>query len=173
MPPSASPEHRRYAIGHCSLGHLLVAWSDSGLCAVLLADQPSTLFHDLQERFPHATLSEATIPESTPLKAVQTVLDTPRPTYPLTLSLDPQGTAFQRRVWDALQAIPAGETITYSELAQRLGNPKAVRAVASACAANPLAVLIPCHRVHRKNGALAGYRWGLPRKRALLDREQG
>jgi AraC family transcriptional regulator of adaptative response/methylated-DNA-[protein]-cysteine methyltransferase len=143
--------------------------SARGGCAILLGDDPEALARDLQDRFPRAPLvgSDADF-EQVAAKVVGFV-EAPR------LGLDPpldiRGRAFQHRVWQALLAIPPGSTVTYTDIAQRIGVPRAVRAIAVACAANVLAVAIPCHRVVRINGGLAGYRWGVARKRALLDRE--
>lgn len=161
----------RFAIGQCALGALLVAASPRGVCAIALGDDPGRLAGDLQARFPHARLIGAD-PDFEALVA-QVVGFVEAPQTGLDLPLDIRGTAFQQRVWQALRAIPAGTTLSYAELARRLGVPTAIRAVAGACAANTLAVAIPCHRVVRSDGSLAGYRWGVARKRALLDREAG
>lgn len=159
----------RFAVGQCSLGAILVAATQAGVCAILLGDDPEALVRDLQDRFAKARLIGAERAfEEVVAKAVGLV---ERPAAPVGLPLDIRGTAFQRRVWEALRAIPAGETRSYGEIAAGLGLPGAVRAVARACAANPLAVAIPCHRVVRLGGALSGYRWGIERKRALLGRE--
>jgi AraC family transcriptional regulator of adaptative response/methylated-DNA-[protein]-cysteine methyltransferase len=159
----------RFAVGECSLGALLVAASDQGVCAILLGDAPDALVRDLQDRFPKARLIGGdTGFERLVAKVVGFV---ERPALGLDLPLDVRGTAFQQRVWQALRAIPVGATATYRDIARRVGAPKAVRAVAQACAANALAVAIPCHRVVRTDGALSGYRWGVQRKRALLARE--
>lgn len=159
----------RFAIGQCSLGAILVAQSDRGICAILLGDDADALVRDLQDRFAHAHL----IGGDTAFEALvaQVVAFVEAPGLGLNLPLDVRGTAFQQRVWQALQAIPAGQTASYAEVAQRIGAPAAVRAVAQACAANALAVAIPCHRVVKSDGALSGYRWGVERKRALLARE--
>jgi len=159
----------RFAVGQCSLGAILVAATERGLCAILLGDEPGALVRDLQDRFPRAELlgGDATF-EHTVAQVVGLV---EAPQLGLHLPLDVQGTAFQQRVWQALRAVPAGATVSYAELAMRIGAPSAARAVAGACAANPLAVAIPCHRVVRNDGALSGYRWGVERKRALLLRE--
>ena len=147
----------------------LVAASDKGVCAILLGDDPDVLARDLQDRFPKAALvgGDATF-EQWVAKIVGFV-EAPR--LGLDLPLDVRGTAFQQRVWQALRDIPVGSTASYAEIAARIGSPKAVRAVAQACAANALAVAIPCHRVVRNDRSLSGYRWGVERKRALLDRE--
>ena len=159
----------RFAIGQCSLGAILVAQSDRGICAILLGDDADTLVRDLQDRFAQAHL----IGGDAAFEALvaQVVAFVEAPGLGLNLPLDVRGTAFQQRVWQALQAIPAGQTASYAEVAQRIGAPTAVRAVAQACAANALAVAIPCHRVVKSDGALSGYRWGVERKRALLKRE--
>ena len=159
----------RFAIGQCSLGAILVAQSDRGICAILLGDDADTLVRDLQDRFAQANL----IGGDAAFEALvaQVVAFVEAPGLGLNLPLDVRGTAFQQRVWQALQAIPAGQTASYAEVAQRIGAPTAVRAVAQACAANALAVAIPCHRVVKSDGALSGYRWGVERKRALLTRE--
>jgi AraC family transcriptional regulator of adaptative response/methylated-DNA-[protein]-cysteine methyltransferase len=161
----------RFAIGECSLGSILVAKSERGVCAILLGEDPEALLHDLQDRFPKARLVGGDPGfEETVAKVVGFV---EAPGVGLGLPLDVRGTAFQRRVWQALQDLPPGSTASYAEIAMRIGAPKAVRAVAAACAANTLAVAIPCHRVVRTDGALSGYRWGVERKRALLEREAG
>jgi AraC family transcriptional regulator, regulatory protein of adaptative response / methylated-DNA-[protein]-cysteine methyltransferase len=159
----------RFAIGECALGSILVARSERGVCAILLGDDPDALARDLQDRFPRATLVGGD-PEFERLVS-QVVGFVEAPGIGLDLPLDVRGTAFQQRVWQALREIPAGSTASYTEVARRIGSPKSVRAVAQACAANPLAVAIPCHRVVRTDGGLSGYRWGVERKRALLQRE--
>ncbi|WPP46767.1 bifunctional DNA-binding transcriptional regulator/O6-methylguanine-DNA methyltransferase Ada [Pseudomonas sp. AN-1] len=159
----------RFAVGECSLGSILVAASELGVCAILLGDDPDALARDLQDRFPKAELIGA---DAAFEQLVATVVGfVEMPGRGLDLPLDVRGTAFQQRVWQALREIPAGTTASYAEIAQRIGTPKAVRAVAGACAANALAVAIPCHRVVRSDGGLSGYRWGVERKRALLERE--
>jgi len=158
-----------FAIGQSTLGAILVARSDRGVCAILLGEDPEALARDLQDRFPNAQLEGADTGFEQWVAAVVGLVEAPK--LGLDLPLDVRGTAFQKRVWLALQGIPAGTTASYSEVAQRIGAPGAVRAVAQACAANPLAVAIPCHRVVRQDGALSGYRWGIERKRALLERE--
>ncbi len=159
----------RFGVGECSLGSVLVATTDAGVCAILLGDDPDGLVHDLEDRFPAAVLTGGDNGFERWMAAVVALVDDPR--VGLELPLDVRGTAFQQRVWQALQAIPAGSTQTYSEVAAAIGAPTAVRAVASACAANALAVAIPCHRVIRTDGSLSGYRWGVDRKRLLLERE--
>ena len=159
----------RFAVGECSLGSILVAASDRGVCAILMGDDPDALARDLQDRFPRARLiGDDEQFERLVAKVVGCV---EAPGLGLDLPLDVRGTAFQQRVWQALREVPAGATVSYTDLAQRIGAPKSVRAVAQACAANPLAVVIPCHRVVRRDGALSGYRWGVERKRALIERE--
>ncbi|MFN3436089.1 MAG: bifunctional DNA-binding transcriptional regulator/O6-methylguanine-DNA methyltransferase Ada [Acidovorax sp.] len=159
----------RFAIGQCSLGAILVAQSDRGICAILLGDDADTLVRDLQDRFAQANLIGGDAAFETSVAQVVAFVEAPG--LGLNLPLDVRGTAFQQRVWQALQAIPAGQTVSYAEVARRMGAPTAVRAVAQACAANALAVAIPCHRVVKSDGALSGYRWGVERKRALLMRE--
>ena len=159
----------RFAIGQCSLGAILVAASDKGVCAILLGDDPDHLARDLQDRFPKATLVGGDTEFERWVAKIVGFVEAPR--LGLDLPLDVRGTAFQQRVWQALREIPAGSTASYSEIAARIGSPKAVRAVAQACAANALAVAIPCHRVVRNDQSLSGYRWGVERKRALLERE--
>jgi AraC family transcriptional regulator of adaptative response/methylated-DNA-[protein]-cysteine methyltransferase len=159
----------RFAVGQCSLGSILIAMSDKGVCAILLGDDPDSLVRDLQDRFSRAQLIAGdTAFEETVAKVVGFV-EAPRLGFDL--PLDVRGTAFQHRVWRALTQLPAGTTATYADIARAIGEPKAVRAVAQACGANAIAVAIPCHRVVRTDGSLSGYRWGVDRKRALLDRE--
>jgi AraC family transcriptional regulator of adaptative response/methylated-DNA-[protein]-cysteine methyltransferase len=160
----------RFAIAQCALGALLVAASPQGVCAIALGDDADALARDLQDRFPQARLSGDDADFARVVAQVVGFVEAPR--IGLALPLDLRGTAFQQRVWAALRAIPPGQTLSYIELAQRIGAPAAVRAVASACAANTLAVAVPCHRVVRTDGSLSGYRWGVARKRALLDRER-
>jgi AraC family transcriptional regulator of adaptative response/methylated-DNA-[protein]-cysteine methyltransferase len=160
----------RHADGRCSLGAVLVAATDRGVCAILLGDDPDALRDDLRRRFPAAAIEPGDAAFAATVAAVVALVE--RPAIGLGLPLDIRGTAFQRRVWEALRAIPIGTTTSYAALAASLGRPSAVRAVAAACAANPLAVAVPCHRVVRSDGALAGYRWGLARKAALLQRER-
>ncbi|ROL74859.1 bifunctional DNA-binding transcriptional regulator/O6-methylguanine-DNA methyltransferase Ada [Pseudomonas vranovensis] len=159
----------RFAIGQCTLGAILVAQSERGICAILLGDDPQTLLNDLQDKFPKANLIGGDAGFETLVARVVGFIEAPG--IGLDLPLDLRGTAFQERVWQALRAIPAGSTASYAEIAQRIGSPRAVRAVAQACAANALAVAIPCHRVVRSDGNLSGYRWGVERKRELLARE--
>jgi len=159
----------RYAIGESSLGHFLVAQSEYGLSALLLGDGQDHLVQDLPSRFPGITITEDQAALQ-PLVA-QIVALLRAPGGALDIPLDLRGTEFQRKVWQALRDIPAGATASYAEIAHRIHQPKAVRAVARACAANHLAVVIPCHRVVRSDGNLSGYRWGVDRKRALLESE--
>jgi len=159
----------RFAIGACSLGSILVAETERGVCAILLGDDPGALVRELQDRFPRATLIGADAEFEQLIARVVGFVEFPA--RGLDLPLDIRGTAFQQRVWQALREVPAGSTVTYTEIAQRIGLPRAIRAVARACAANALAVAIPCHRVVRTDGSLSGYRWGVDRKRALLATE--
>ncbi|MGB3424871.1 MAG: bifunctional DNA-binding transcriptional regulator/O6-methylguanine-DNA methyltransferase Ada [Castellaniella sp.] len=159
----------RFAVGQCSLGAILAAQSQRGICAILLGDDPDKLVRDLQDQFPKAELIGCD--DAFEQLIAQVVGFIEAPSVGLHLPLDVQGTAFQERVWRALREIPPGATVSYSEIAERIGSPKAVRAVAQACATNHIAVAIPCHRVVRRDGDLAGYRWGVDRKRELLRRE--
>lgn len=159
-----------FATGSSSMGLVLVARSERGVCAILIGDESETLTQDLARRFPKARLALAEADFQTTVADVVACIE--QPGRSLDLPLDIQGTAFQQRVWQVLRDIPAGTTTTYTQLAEQLGSPKAVRAVAGACAANALAVVVPCHRVIRGDGSLAGYRWGLERKRELLKREK-
>lgn len=161
----------RFAVGECSLGDILVAASERGVCAIFLGDDPDALVRDLQDRFPRAELIGGDARFERLVAQVVGWVEAPK--LGLDLPLDVRGTAFQQRVWQALRDIPAGTTASYTEIAERIGAPGAARAVAGACAANPLAMAIPCHRVVRNDGALSGYRWGVERKRALLERESG
>ncbi len=159
----------RFAVGQCSLGAILVASSAKGICAILMGDDPDALVRNLQDRFPRANLIGGDAGFEQLVARVVGFVEAPA--IGLDLPLDLRGTAFQQRVWQALREIPVGQTASYAEIAQRIGSPKAVRGVAQACAANAVAVAIPCHRVVRSDGALSGYRWGVERKRALLERE--
>ncbi len=159
----------RFAVGQCALGAILVAQSDKGVVAIAIGEDPDRLARDLQDRFPKANLIGGDSDFEALVAWVVGFVEAPQ--AGLDLPLDIRGTAFQQRVWQALREIPAGETATYSQVAARIGQPEAVRAVAGACAANTLAVAIPCHRVVRTDGSLSGYRWGVERKRALLERE--
>ncbi|RRV48115.1 bifunctional DNA-binding transcriptional regulator/O6-methylguanine-DNA methyltransferase Ada [Pseudomonas sp. p106] len=158
-----------FAVGQCSLGAILVAQSEKGICAILLGDAPEALLEQLQDQFPNARLIGGDA-EYERLVA-QVVGFVEAPALGLDLPLDVQGTAFQERVWQALREVPLGGRVSYTEIAERIGAPKAVRAVAMACAANRIAVAIPCHRVVRRDGDISGYRWGVERKRQLLERE--
>ena len=163
----------RYAVAPSTLGAVLVAASAAGVCAVLLGDDAEALAAELRRRFPGAAPAGD---DAVPALAARVVERIERPAGAgdaPSLPLDPRGTAFQLAVWEALREIPPGQTATYTEIAARLGMPTSARAVAQACAANPLAVLVPCHRVVRSDGGLSGYRWGVERKRALLAREAG
>jgi AraC family transcriptional regulator of adaptative response/methylated-DNA-[protein]-cysteine methyltransferase len=161
----------RFAVGDCSLGVVLVAQSDKGICAILLGADPEALVRELQDRFPRAELLGGDAGFERCVAAVVKFVDAPA--TGLKLPLDVRGTVFQQRVWQALRAIPAGARVSYADVARRIGAPRSARAVAQACAANTLAVAIPCHRVVRTDGAPSGYRWGIERKRALLERESG
>ena len=173
-----SPTHYRaggaqevltFAVGQCSLGAILVASSAKGVAAILLGDDPQRLVRDLEDRFPRAKLVGGDAAYEQLVAQVVGMVEAPA--HGLALPLDVRGTAFQQRVWLALREIPAGKTETYSNIAERIGSPRSVRAVAGACAANAHAVAIPCHRVVRHDGGLSGYRWGVERKRELIDRE--
>jgi O-6-methylguanine DNA methyltransferase len=169
MEAGGASEEIRFAVGQTSLGAILVASSTKGIASILLGDDPDTLARNLQDRFPGARLIGADRDYETLVARVVGFVETPG--SGLDLPVDVRGTAFQRRVWQALQEIPVGKKVTYAEVARRIGTPKAVRAVAGACAANNVAVAIPCHRVVRTDGSLSGYAWGVERKRLLLDRE--
>jgi AraC family transcriptional regulator of adaptative response/methylated-DNA-[protein]-cysteine methyltransferase len=164
----------RFAIGQCRLGAILVAATAKGIVAIQFGDDPQALLEGLQDRFPKARLVGGDAAFEQLVARVVGFVEAPSAANGeamLDLPLDVRGTAFQQKVWQALRGIPAGTTASYAEIAARIGRPKAVRAVAQACAANDIAVAIPCHRVVRADGALSGYRWGVARKRALLDRE--
>ena len=158
-----------FALGESSLGAILVARSQRGVCAISLGDDPDALLRELQDRFPRAELIGGEPGFERLVAQVVGLIE--QPGIGIDLPLDVRGTAFQQRVWQALRQIPVGQTVSYAQIAQRIGSPKSVRAVAVACAANVLAVAIPCHRVVRSDGALSGYRWGVERKRELLSRE--
>jgi AraC family transcriptional regulator, regulatory protein of adaptative response / methylated-DNA-[protein]-cysteine methyltransferase len=162
-------EEIHFAVGQCSLGAILVATSKVGVVSILLGDDPDALVRDLQDRFSKAAIIGANHEYEQLIAKVVGLVE--YPSLSLDLPLDVRGTAFQQRVWQALREIEAGKTTTYSQIALRIGLPKAVRAVASACAANNIAVAIPCHRVIRNDGKLSGYRWGVERKQVLLGRE--
>ena len=159
----------RFAVGECSLGSILVAATERGVCAILLGDEPEKLVRELQDRFPRAQFLGGDRTFERLVAKVIGFVEAPRLGFEL--PLDVRGTAFQQRVWQALRQIPAGVTATYTDIAARIGAPRAVRAVGRACASNAIAVAIPCHRVVRNDGALSGYRWGVERKRRLLERE--
>lgn len=158
-----------FAVGQCSLGAILVAQSLRGVCAILLGDDPEKLVRELQDQFPKANLVGADHRFERLVAQVVGFIEAPG--LGLDLPLDLRGTAFQQRVWQALRDIPLGSTASYGQIAERIGAPKSFRAVAQACGANCLALAIPCHRVVRSNGDLSGYRWGVERKRLLLERE--
>ena len=160
----------RFAIGACSLGEILVAATQRGVCAILLGDDSQEVLNELQDRFPHAELIGGDRDFEKLVGQVLAFVESPQ--LGVDLPLDIQGTAFQKRVWQAIRKIPLGETQSYSEIAQAIGSPAAARAVANACAANPLAVVIPCHRVVRNDGSVAGYRWSVERRKELLELEQ-
>lgn len=168
---ASAPSDIRFAVAACSLGSVLVARSERGVCAILLGDEAHELQRDLRRRFPGANL----IGDASGLgELTQRVIDLVEyPAGPFEPPLDIRGSGFQRRVWHALRQIPAGATASYAEIAARIRAPKAARAVAQACSANPLAIAVPCHRVVRSDGALSGYRWGMARKQTLLSREAG
>ena len=166
---SGAQEDIRFAVGQSSLGAILVASSDKGVVSILIGDEPETLVRQLQDRFAKAGLIGGDKAYEALVARVVGFVEAP--SLGLDLPLDVRGTAFQQRVWQALRGIPAGQTISYAQLARRLGVPSATRAVAGACARNVIAVAIPCHRVVRTDGGLSGYRWGVERKRSLLERE--
>ena len=159
----------RYAVVQSYLGWVLVAATDRGICRIEFGDAPKALRARLKTSFPQAEL-QANDPNFQKL-LVQVLGFLEKPEQGLGLPLDIQGTAFQRRVWTALQDIPAGTTVSYGDIADQIGNPKAARAVAQACGSNNIAVAIPCHRMVHSDGGLGGYRWGIERKRAILERE--
>lgn len=159
----------RFAVGECSLGAFLVAATAKGVCAIMLGDAPEPLVAALEDRFPKARLVGGDADFEMLVAQVVGLIEAPG--QPSTLPLDLRGTAFQQQVWRALTAIPPGITVSYAEIARRIGAPKAVRAVAQACAANPAAIAVPCHRVVRSDGALSGYAWGIERKQELIRRE--
>ena len=160
----------QYGVAECILGWVIVAATDIGICSVELGDDPETLPKQLQDRFPKAMLIKAGPGFTRLVKEVVNFIKSPSDNF--NLPLDIQGTAFQQQVWNILRQIKPGETMNYSEVAEKIGNPEAVRAVASACSSNKLAVVIPCHRVISKDGKLTGYRWGLDRKKILLENEK-
>ncbi|HEX6694379.1 MAG TPA: methylated-DNA--[protein]-cysteine S-methyltransferase [Longimicrobiales bacterium] len=160
-----------YAIVDSSLGRLLLARTGRGLSAVLFGDDDRALVADLQTRFPSVALTRADDALRPLSDAVLEAVDSSDAVLQPNIPLDLQGTPFQRLVWEALLSVPAGTTTTYTELAERIGRPSSVRAVAQACGANALAVIVPCHRAVRRDGGVSGYRWGVDRKRRLLERE--
>ena len=174
MPPSAhrrggEGQRIRYALRRTKLGWLLLAATDRGVCTVAFGDDPEALEEDLRRRFARAERIEKDAGLESWLARITAFLEDP--TTPLDLPLDIRGTAFREKVWRALREIPPGQTVDYGELAKRIGAPRAVRAVGAACGANPTALLIPCHRVRRRDGGLGGWRWGVERKRRLLEAE--
>ena len=178
MTPSAyrkggAGETMWHAFGRSALGDVLVAATEKGVCAILLGDDRTLLAADLHARFPRANHVKPPQDFQACIASVVNLVDDPRRAGELGLPLDIRGTAFQRRVWEELRKIPAGQTASYTEVARRIGKESAVRAVASAIAANPLAVAVPCHRAIASDGKLAGYRWGVERKKLLLARERG
>ena len=166
---TAAEDSIRFALGTCCLGALLVATTAKGVCCVLLGDDPNELISDVHRRFPKACLAQDSAELASLISKVAAIVDAPDASP--SLPLDVRGTSFQQQVWRALLDIPSGTTATYSDVAEAIGAPQSVRAVASACGANSIAVLIPCHRVVRKGGGLSGYRWGIERKSELLARE--
>jgi AraC family transcriptional regulator of adaptative response/methylated-DNA-[protein]-cysteine methyltransferase len=162
-------ERIRFALGECSLGSILVAASERGVCTIALGDEPEPLLRELEQQFPRAELIGGDRDFERLVARVVGLVE--RPQRDSKLPLDIRGTAFQERVWQALRKVEPGSTLSYTELAKRVGEPSAVRAVARACASNRIAIAIPCHRVVRADGSLSGYRWGVERKRRLLERE--
>lgn len=165
----ARGERIRFGVAECSLGWLMVAATDHGVCDIEFGDQPEALATQLRSRFPAADVQQAGPEFASVVSAVVATIE--EPGQAREIPLDIRGTAFQERVWNALRDVPPGTTVSYAELAGQIGRPEAVRAVAQACAANKLAVAVPCHRVVRSDGSLSGYRWGVERKRAILERE--
>jgi AraC family transcriptional regulator of adaptative response/methylated-DNA-[protein]-cysteine methyltransferase len=163
-------EEINFALGQTTLGAILVASSKKGVVAILLGDDPEKLLRDLQDRFPRATLIGGDKEYEELVARVVGFIEAPKRS--LNVPLDIRGTAFQQRVWRALQRISAGTTVSYADIARRIGSPSSVRAVADACAANKIAIAIPCHRVVRTDGSLSGYAWGIDRKRQLIERER-
>lgn len=163
-------EEIRFAVGQCSMGAILVAQSEKGVCAIFMGDDPEALVQKLQDRFPKARLLGGDAGFERVVAQVVGFVEAPA--LGLDLPLDIRGTVFQARVWEALRCIPPGTTVSYTDIATKIGSPTSVRAVAQACGANLIAVAIPCHRVVRRDGGLSGYRWGVERKRELLEREK-
>ncbi len=168
--PTVRGELIRFGVGETSLGSVLVAATAKGVCALFLGHDPDALVRELEDRFPRATLAPGDAAFDGWVAAVVGLVE--KPATACELPLDVRGTAFQVRVWEALRAIPPGTTATYTEIAARIGRPAAVRAVGAACGANPVSVIVPCHRVVRADESLAGYRWGIERKAELLKRER-
>lgn len=166
------PEQLRYSTGHCQFGGLLLAVGEDGVAAILLGDDDDSMAADLQQRFTGARLERDDSALAADMQALLSYVDHPLGQLDLARPLAARGSAFQKKVWAELARVPAGQTITYTELARRVGNPAAVRAVAGACAANPLAMVVPCHRVLRSDGGISGYRWGVERKRKLIELER-
>jgi len=167
---TAMNTHIHFDIGSSTLGRVLVALNDNGVCAILLGDSPQAVTRELRARFPDAPLTQDAARLARAMRQVIELIEGRRGA--LDLPLDPAGTAFQQKVWRALKKIPSGSTASYTDIARRIDAPKSFRAVAQACGANPLALAIPCHRVVRNDGGLSGYRWGVARKRTLLDNER-
>jgi AraC family transcriptional regulator of adaptative response/methylated-DNA-[protein]-cysteine methyltransferase len=159
-----------YTVVSSSMGRLLVAMTDRGVCAVRMGDSDSDLETDLREEFPQAQITRADSALRDPVQKILNHLDNNEPR--LDLPIDVRSTAFQRQVWEKLRAIPYGQTVSYGDVAKALGKPGAVRAVGRACATNPVALVIPCHRVVREDKSLGGYRWGLERKKKLIESER-
>lgn len=159
-----------FSVAICHLGCVAVAATSRGLCMIALGNERENLEKRVRDRFPSAALEETEVAFSAMVRQVVQLIGSPQ--RPWDLPLDIHGTAFQRKVWNALRRIPVGDTATYTEIAEAIGQPNASRAVARACATNPLAIAIPCHRVVRKDGSLSGYRWGIERKRQLLEEER-
>lgn len=168
-PAPEAVETIRFAIRPCSLGRALIATSEKGVCSLWFGDDAAQLLDELRARFRGLALMEAPESGDDRIRAARALIETPA--APVDFQIDARGTAFQRRVWAALRAVPAGATASYSDIAKAIGAPTAMRAVAGACAANPVAIAIPCHRILRSDGALSGYRGGVERKRTLLARE--
>lgn len=166
------PDHLRYTTGHCRLGGLLLAVCHTGICAILLGDDDQALIADLQTRFPGARLERDDAELASDMQTLLQYVDRPIGELHLQHPLSAFGSVFQQQVWAELAKVPAGQTISYTELARLLGKPSAMRAVAGACAANPLAILVPCHRVLRSDGGISGYRWGVERKEQLIELER-
>ncbi len=159
-----------YGIAQCFLGWVIIAATDRGICAIEFGDDPEALPGQVQSRFPNAQLNKADVGFKTLIQEVVDFIESPKDSF--RVPVDIQGTAFQQQVWEVLRQIRPGQTMSYTDVAERLGKPNAVRAVASACAANKLAVVVPCHRVISKAGKAGGYRWGAERKEKLLESEQ-